>query len=532
MRGRHVVSRGIRNNFLLGALLVCAFALGERRLNAATQAPFKVIHSFTGGANDGAMPTYGTSLAASGSTLYGVTQSGGPSTNGVLFKISTGGSGFSVLHAFNGYTIFLNPAGSKNDGAMPTGTPVLVGSTLYGMTTQGGSNGFGTLYKIGIDGSGFQILHHFANTGGDGYLPQGSLTLDGSTLYGMTASGGSNFSQGVVFRIETSGDGYQILHHFVPGANDGASAIGSPIVSGSKVYGMTQFGGSSGVGVLWSVNTNGTGYQILHPFTGTTTDGSHPYDSLLLDGTTLYGMTSSGGANNVGAIFRIETSGAGFAILHSFALNEGWQPFGNLTLANSKLYGMTHSGGAGGLGGGVLFQLNPDGREYQVLHTFTLNGMDGSIPFGSLKFAESALFGVTSLGGAKFQGCVFAYKLGAGGGSGDGGTAVLSGAFSKFKELCKTRRGALTCTLTAFLTAQNGGTAASSPTHLRYFLSADNAFDNAVDVPIGEKVWPRIKPGKSKKLRVKTKTTESTVGMYLLAVDDANAVFASAAIAP
>jgi uncharacterized repeat protein (TIGR03803 family) len=529
MRASCVAGREIRNKLFI-ATVVFSTCFCDGKARGAAQDPFDVIHSFAGSPNDGGSPTYGTSLGLGGSTLYGVTQYGGTKTNGVLFKVNGNGSGYIVLHVFNG-TNFLNPTGSKNDGALPTGTPVVDGTTVYGMTVWGGSNGFGTIYRINPDGSGFQILHHFSGVN-DGTFPQGSLVLSGSTLYGMTSSGGNISSQGTLFRIETNGTGYRLLHNFAPGATDGAATIGSPLVLGSRVYGMAQFGGSLGSGVLWAVNTNGTGYQLLHTFTGTVTDGSLPYGSLVSDGTDLYGMTSSGGANNVGTVFRIGTNGMAFQILHNFALNEGWSPFGDVTLVGSKLYGMTHSGGAGGLGGGVIFEMGLDGSGYQVLHTFNVafDGSNGMVPFGSLTFADSSLFGMTSQGGSKFQGCVFAYRLN--GSSGGGGTAQLGGGFNTFKEVCKTKRGVLGCTLTAFLTLQNTGTAASVPTHLRYFLSGDGAFDAGADIQFGEKKWPKIKPGKSKKLRVKAKTTASTIGSYILAVDDAGSVLGSAQIPP
>lgn len=178
-----------------------------------TQAQFSLLHAFSGSANDGATPWWDSSLASDGTTLYGMTANGGISTNGVIFKISTSGSGYQVLHNFDGYDGFLNPSGSKDDGAVPYGTPVLSGADLYGMTALGGSNGIGTVWTMKVSGGGFQILHHFGGTL-DGYSPHGSLVLDGTTLYGMTQNGGSNSAIGIVFKIETNGTGYQILHHF------------------------------------------------------------------------------------------------------------------------------------------------------------------------------------------------------------------------------------------------------------------------------------------------------------------------------
>jgi uncharacterized repeat protein (TIGR03803 family) len=66
-----------------------------------------------------------------------------------------------------------------------------------GMTSEGGSNG--VVFQIRTDGTGFQVLHRFA--GSDGGKPVGSLILFGATLYGMTMNGG-NHGNGVVFALD------------------------------------------------------------------------------------------------------------------------------------------------------------------------------------------------------------------------------------------------------------------------------------------------------------------------------------------
>src|SRR5215471_366781 len=58
------------------------------------------------------------------------------------------------------------------------------GSTLYG-TTSYGSTTAGTAFKINTDGTGFGVLHTFTNSP-DGEVPNGTLVLSGSTLYGVT----------------------------------------------------------------------------------------------------------------------------------------------------------------------------------------------------------------------------------------------------------------------------------------------------------------------------------------------------------
>ncbi len=341
-----------------------------------------ILYTFTG-SSDGSYP-YG-SLTLSGSTLYGMT------SGGSLFSMNTNGTGFAPLHSFNFFPI-------GTDGTYPAGSLTLSGSTLYGMTYSGGSSatttnrGKGTIFSINTNGTGYGLLRNFTGASGDGGNPNGSLTLSGSTLYGMTAAGGSS-GNGTIFSMNTNGTGFNLLHSFAGGA-DGSSPRGSLTLSGSTLYGMTYLGGNGGsgnIGTIFSMNTNGTGYSLLHSFTsGTDSDGANPYGSLTLVGSTLYGMTQTGGTGIGGTIFRINTNGTSYSVLHNFVVTtgDGEYPFGSLTVVGSKLYGMTQNGGSGGFG--TIFNMNTDGTGYQMLQSFLSGPTDGSHPRGDLTLSADA----------------------------------------------------------------------------------------------------------------------------------------------
>jgi uncharacterized repeat protein (TIGR03803 family) len=67
---------------------------------------------------------------------------------------------------------------------------------------------------------------------------------------------------------------------------------------------MTQYGGDGGNGTAFKMNTDGSGFSLLHSFVNTQTDGSSPQGDLTVDGAALYGTTYSGGYYNNGAVFR------------------------------------------------------------------------------------------------------------------------------------------------------------------------------------------------------------------------------------
>ena len=115
---------------------------------------------------------------------------------------------------------------------------------LYGMTSSGGDHDGGVIFSFDPTTSNYQNLYSFHES--TGHEPHGRLTLDsnGTTLYGMTRKGGSE-KFGVVFSIDTSGNNYMVLHNFTGGPNDGATSDHGYVVQvGNMLYGTTTNGGS------------------------------------------------------------------------------------------------------------------------------------------------------------------------------------------------------------------------------------------------------------------------------------------------
>jgi len=137
--------------------------------------------------------------------------------------------------------------------------------------------------------------------------PQGSLTQIGSKLYGMTQGGGTG-PYGTIFSMNLDGSGFQLLYQFPGGSGpSGAGPGGSLIAVGTKLFGLTNVGGSIGWGTAFSINSDGSGFTVLQNFAGQTTDGATPEADLTLsaDNQTLYGMTEAGGTHNDGVIFSL-----------------------------------------------------------------------------------------------------------------------------------------------------------------------------------------------------------------------------------
>jgi uncharacterized repeat protein (TIGR03803 family) len=177
--------------------------------------------------------------------------------------------------------------------------------------------------------------------------------------------------------------------------------------SDGNFYGMTSYGGANGAGAVFKI-TPGGAETVLHSF-GTGTDGGYPYGSLMLgsDGN-FYGMTGYGGANGVGAVFKI-TPGGAETVLYSFGNGtDGQYPYGSLVQGtDGNFYGMTESGGANGFG--AIVEITPSGTE-TVLWSFGA-GTDGKYPYGDLTLGrDGTLYGLTSSGGANGEGAVIKFN--------------------------------------------------------------------------------------------------------------------------
>ena len=297
-------------------------------------------------------------------------------------------------------------AETATSGAYSNGSLISDGTYLYGMTYKGGVNTYGTVFKIKPDGSDYIDLYDFAGNDTSGVYPNSSLYSDGIYLYGMTTEGGPNYV-GTVFKIRSDGTGYADLYNFANNTTSGSNPPGSLISDGTYLYGVTSNGGAYSYGTIFKIKPDGTNYIDLYDFANDTTSGSNPSGSLISDGTYLYGMTTEGGVNTNGTVFKIKLDGTNYTDLYDFEDDtiSGAMPYGSLYSDGTYLYGMTTEGGPNYLG--TIFKIKPDGTSYTDLYNFAGNTTSGSYPNGSLIGDGTYLYGMTQRGGANGDGTIF-----------------------------------------------------------------------------------------------------------------------------
>jgi uncharacterized repeat protein (TIGR03803 family) len=328
---------------------------------------------------------------------------GGAHSYGTVFSVMNDGTGYSLLHSF----------GIFPDGKEPHCGLVSDGSRLYGLTKYGGYGGFGALVGMNKDGAMESTIWSFGAPP-DGKYPQGRPLLHDGRIYGTATTGGL-FDYGTVFSIKTDGTAPSILHDFGSQADDGKEPLTGVIIQGGRLYGTTLDGGEHGHGTVFAVGTDGLQYSILHSFDGAD-GGMGPYGTLVSDGSKLYGVTIYGGSAHYGTVFSVGSDGLDFTVLHAFAgpPNDGVGPAGGLALDGTTLYGTTILGGQHSpIGGGTLFSLNTDGSNFSILHSFAGDGVsppDGCQPGGDLLISDNKIYGTTTAPG---EGTIFCLPLGA-----------------------------------------------------------------------------------------------------------------------
>ncbi len=400
--------------------------------------------------------TFGTQIASGGT--YDVTVYEQPYTQ--LCAVANG-SGTANANVTDVQVTCASPQeqvlygfGNSTDGRSPAADLVFDGSgNLYGTTSQGGTFGYGTVFKLTPSNGQWTetVLHSFCQPGGcqDGATPLSGLVFDGAgNLYGTTFQGG-----GIVFEMTPNPDGTwteTVLHTFGNGT-DGVGPLGRLVLdSAGNLYGTTSSGGTSpsgncfgGCGTVFKLSPGSNGQwteSVLYNFCSQAgcADGNAPTGGVIFDAAgNLYGTTVDGGTPDQhlnGTVFELTPGGNGQwveTVLYMFqnATTDGNNPRGDLVQDKSgNLYGTTswgYSVPGGGFGNGIVFELTrgPQGQwTEKIVHPFcsdVINCSDGTGPLGGLVFDKAGnLYGTTSSGGASncvvFTGCGVVFELASG----------------------------------------------------------------------------------------------------------------------
>ncbi len=369
---------------------------------------WQIVVSFSGtaGPNRGQNPASGLTRGLDGN-FYGITSYGGANNRGTIFKITPAGVLTTMLDFTGG--------GVSGNGDTPVGALLqLANGDFYGTTKYGGAHGAGIVFRFSSNVIQTVVEFDFNGTQNRGAYPLAGLVLaENGMLYGTTSEGGSS-GAGTVFQLTVAGAITTLLDFTYNGANNRGANPAASLVQGNDqlLYGVTKNGGSGGSGTVFKVTTAGV-LTTLADFTGgDPIHGLNPIASLLkvADGSFI-GATTFGGSFNAGTIFHVTSAGALTTTIEftgSSGANRGSAAGTGLLIASDgNYYGATTYGGLHNVG--TVYRLTPGGVLNPVTDFVPLNADErGATPYGGLvNGPDGFLYGMTTGGGTLLVGTVF-----------------------------------------------------------------------------------------------------------------------------
>jgi hypothetical protein len=284
--------------------------------------------------------------------------------------------------------------------------------SMEGSSTPSG----GTVFSLTPSGT-FTLLHTFlpgtSKNYPNGNLP-GRLTegpdgkLYGTTLFGGVGGCNGYCGSGVLYRVNKDGSGFQIIHRFCSATNCTDGGVGA-LVAGSdgNLYGASTTGGTGtscapyyvGCGTIFRVTPSSGAYKVVFSFNFTTT-GAFPSGLTLAPDGTFYGLNAGTQGENLfhftPGTGALQTTGVSFP---SFDGLPSAPAFGLTIGPNGNFYGLYHIYGQNGLG---LFEVQPDGSNLKLFPFYTTVAGGGS-PEGIL-LASDGNFWISNYNGSSGYG--------------------------------------------------------------------------------------------------------------------------------
>ncbi len=333
--------------------------------------------------------------------LWGYTYSGGIDNIGTIFKTDGNGNNYTVVKEFR-----------KADQTKPSfyGGVTEVNGKLYGTTTQKGAYNWGGIYEFDIQTEEYTSVFDFDSVNGRNAQYTHLLLANDGMLYGMTTNGGIN-DDGIIFKIDPNTKVFTKVFDF-DDVVTGKSPHGSLIqASNGDLYGIAFFGGANSHGTIFKFNITTNNFTKLYDFIETSS-GRGPQGRLLEISGKLYGTTRNGGIEGLGTLFEFDMSNLSVNVVHDFIFGaaEPSTPSGTLVQAsNGLLYGVSEYGGASQ--NGSIFQYDLNSGTVSLLASFN-NFVNGRNPWGALLEVENGvLYGMACYGGQFGLGTIYKYEI-------------------------------------------------------------------------------------------------------------------------
>ena len=355
-------------------------------------------------------------IQASNGNFYGAAQDseeGSSAPNGgTVFSLTSAGK-FTLLHTF---TAGMN----KNypNGNLPGNLIQGPDGKLYGVTLYGGNDGcngycgYGVIYRINTNGSDFQILHKFCSQTGcaDGYAGYFLATGNDGNIYGSTYYGGSN-NGGTIFQIAPATGAYKVVFNFdySTSGEDPSALVAGP---DGTFYGLS-FSSTGGLLFHYTESTGVLTTAVLDfpLFNGLPSHGS---DLTLGPNGNFYGLYIIYAESGEG-VFEVDLDGSYLQLFPFYTTVDGaGEPDGLLLGSDGNFWMANYNGNSYG----SIIQLSPtNGSLMQTLTPFSSTAAVGAYPVALMQASDGTFWGTTDQFGNASKGhfgdgTVFSYDLG------------------------------------------------------------------------------------------------------------------------
>ncbi len=387
---------------IFGAILATFLATPSAHRALAALPTIDTLHTFNE-FGDGWQPdaTSGRLLLGSDGNFYGTTTLGGPNNDGTIYRITPSGV-FTTLYSFT-------YSADGVDGVNPACTLIEESYShyLYGITTYGGMDNAGTIFKIAMDGTNYSQIYSFISNDYEyppPKYPEGGLVEGpGHVLYGMASGGGANF-EGAFYKINADGQAFKDIYDISGSRYGGTSFVTAPILVNNTLYECClglQDSAYDQFSCIDSIQMDGTGFNVIQGNAGGPTGLCYGGDGYF------YWTAGAAGQRLPGGIFRMPITGGAITELYTFdpSVDGASLSCTLCTDGQGNFYGSTPIGPNTE---GLIFKYNVPTSTYTILST--LNTGTTAVTTGSpgpIIGADGNLYGTQSVGGIANYGTIY-----------------------------------------------------------------------------------------------------------------------------
>jgi len=220
-------------------------------------------------------------------------------------------------------------------------------------------------------------------------------------FYGVTSGGGLN-GKGYLYRFDPSTNTVSPLHSLSLVTGYGANGTSVLLVDDSLLF----FAPFLGTGRLIKYNLNSDSLTVLAK--GSVQSRYH--QPFLANNGSVFGTFMIGGANGLGYIYEYKPGTDTATNVYSFNSTDGKSPnSGFVQAGNGKLYGTTTEGGAGNRG--VFYSYDIMTKAYSVIHNCASSNSGPILPYGSFIEVNPGVLCTMAQGGTYNNGCIIYFDI-------------------------------------------------------------------------------------------------------------------------